>query len=48
VDEETGKISYEAESPDEAAFVIAAREIGFEFYRRTQTSVTQSKDQEES
>jgi phospholipid-translocating ATPase len=39
VDEETGKISYEAESPDEAAFVIAAREIGFEFYKRTQTSV---------
>ena len=26
VDEETGRISYEAESPDEAAFVIAARE----------------------
>ncbi|RID55229.1 hypothetical protein BRARA_G02504 [Brassica rapa] len=28
VDEETEKISYEAESPDEAAFVIAARELG--------------------
>ncbi|KAL8138104.1 hypothetical protein V2J09_004105 [Rumex salicifolius] len=40
VDEETGKISYEAESPDEAAFVIAARELGFEFYKRTQTSVS--------
>lgn len=40
VDEETRKVSYEAESPDEAAFVIAAREIGFEFYKRTQTSVT--------
>ena len=26
VDEETGRISYEAKSPDEAAFVIAARE----------------------
>ena len=26
VDEETGRISYEAESPDEAAFVIVARE----------------------
>ncbi|KAF5201305.1 Phospholipid-transporting atpase [Thalictrum thalictroides] len=39
VDEETGKISYEAESPDEAAFVIAAREFGFEFYNRTQTSI---------
>ncbi|CAA0828825.1 Putative phospholipid-transporting ATPase 9 [Striga hermonthica] len=40
VDETTGKVSYEAESPDEAAFVIAARELGFEFFRRTQTSVS--------
>ncbi|KAK4762785.1 hypothetical protein SAY86_008553 [Trapa natans] len=40
VDEDIGKVSYEAESPDEAAFVIAAREIGFEFYQRTQTSIT--------
>ncbi|KAJ7943239.1 Phospholipid-transporting ATPase [Quillaja saponaria] len=40
VDEDTGKVSYEAESPDEAAFVIAAREIGFEFYKRTQTTVS--------
>ncbi|KAJ7978815.1 Phospholipid-transporting ATPase [Quillaja saponaria] len=40
VDEETGRISYEAESPDEAAFVIAARELGFEFYERTQTSIS--------
>ncbi|XP_010262307.1 PREDICTED: putative phospholipid-transporting ATPase 9 isoform X2 [Nelumbo nucifera] len=40
VDEETGKISYEAESPDEAAFVIAARELGFTFYNRTQTSIS--------
>ncbi|KAF5745315.1 hypothetical protein HS088_TW07G00899 [Tripterygium wilfordii] len=40
VDENTGKVQYEAESPDEAAFVIAAREIGFEFYERTQTSVS--------
>lgn len=40
VDEENGKISYEAESPDEAAFVIAARELGFEFYERTQTSIS--------
>ncbi|GLJ44204.1 hypothetical protein SUGI_0922860 [Cryptomeria japonica] len=38
-DEETGMISYEAESPDEGAFVVAAREFGFEFSRRTQTSV---------
>ncbi|KAG5536104.1 hypothetical protein RHGRI_023779 [Rhododendron griersonianum] len=40
VDEDTGKVLYEAESPDEAAFVIAARELGFEFYERTQTSVS--------
>ncbi|KAK8478052.1 hypothetical protein V6N11_074065 [Hibiscus sabdariffa] len=40
VDEETGKISYEAESPDEAAFVIAARVLGFEFHNRTQTSIS--------
>ncbi|KAK4785214.1 hypothetical protein SAY86_001903 [Trapa natans] len=40
VDEATGKISYEAESPDEASFVIAARELGFEFYKRTQTSIS--------
>ncbi|KAL2943226.1 putative phospholipid-transporting ATPase 8 [Bienertia sinuspersici] len=33
------KPSYEAESPDEAAFVIAARELGFEFFKRTQTSI---------
>ncbi|KAF3656198.1 putative phospholipid-transporting ATPase 11 [Capsicum chinense] len=40
VDEVTGKVSYEAESPDEAAFVIAAREVGFEFFKRTQTTVS--------
>ncbi|CAN0876633.1 Putative phospholipid-transporting ATPase 9 [Linum grandiflorum] len=40
VDEDTEKVSYEAESPDEAAFVIAARELGFEFYKRTQTSIS--------
>jgi len=40
VDEDTGKISYEAESPDEAAFVIAARELGFEFFTRTQTTIS--------
>ncbi|GER50453.1 ATPase E1-E2 type family protein / haloaciddehalogenase-like hydrolase family protein [Striga asiatica] len=39
VDENTGKVSYEAESPDEAAFVIAARELGFEFFKRTQKNV---------
>ncbi|XP_077244046.1 putative phospholipid-transporting ATPase 9 [Tasmannia lanceolata] len=40
VDGKTGNISYEAESPDEASFVVAAREIGFEFYQRTQTSIS--------
>ncbi|XP_057482222.1 probable phospholipid-transporting ATPase 8 [Actinidia eriantha] len=40
VNKETGEISYEAESPDEAAFVIAARELGFEFFERTQTSIS--------
>ncbi|KAK4484288.1 hypothetical protein RD792_011516 [Penstemon davidsonii] len=39
VDVNTGNITYEAESPDEASFVIAARELGFEFFKRTQTSV---------
>nr|GMC59364.1 probable phospholipid-transporting ATPase 8 [Ipomoea batatas] len=34
-----GHISYEAESPDEAAFVVAAREFGLEFVGRTQTSI---------
>ncbi|KAM7268641.1 hypothetical protein ACFE04_010807 [Oxalis oulophora] len=40
IDEETGNVTYEAESPDEAAFVIGARELGFEFYERTQTSIS--------
>ncbi|XP_073302651.1 putative phospholipid-transporting ATPase 9 [Primulina huaijiensis] len=40
VDENTGNVTYEAESPDEAAFVVAARELGFEFCKRTQTSVS--------
>ncbi|KAG8384831.1 hypothetical protein BUALT_Bualt04G0159200 [Buddleja alternifolia] len=40
VNEEASEISYEAESPDEAAFVIAARELGFEFFERTQTSIS--------
>ena len=39
VDEETGLVAYEAESPDEAAFVVAAKELGFEFMKRTQSSV---------
>ncbi|EYU45866.1 hypothetical protein ABFS82_04G095300 [Erythranthe guttata] len=37
--EETGSYTYEAESPDEGAFLIAAREFGFEFCKRTQSSI---------
>ncbi|GFZ04281.1 ATPase E1-E2 type family protein [Actinidia rufa] len=36
---ETGAFTYEAESPDEGAFLVAAREFGFEFCRRTQSSI---------
>ncbi|KAL1189640.1 Phospholipid-transporting ATPase 10 [Cardamine amara subsp. amara] len=39
-DEESGNVSYEAESPDEAAFVVAARELGFEFFNRTQNGIS--------
>ncbi|VVA91188.1 unnamed protein product [Arabis nemorensis] len=39
-DEATGTVSYEAESPDEAAFVVAARELGFEFFNRTQNGIS--------
>ncbi|KAI8556047.1 hypothetical protein RHMOL_Rhmol05G0222300 [Rhododendron molle] len=37
--EETSGFTYEAESPDEGAFLVAAREFGFEFCKRTQSSV---------
>ncbi|XVE67923.1 hypothetical protein DITRI_Ditri09bG0026700 [Diplodiscus trichospermus] len=37
--EAASKIIYETESPDEAAFVIAAREVGFKFCKRTHTSI---------
>ncbi|CAN1837058.1 Probable phospholipid-transporting ATPase 4 [Linum perenne] len=40
LNEETGNCTYEAESPDEAAFLVAAREFGFEFFKRTQSSVS--------
>ncbi|CAI9113448.1 OLC1v1014052C1 [Oldenlandia corymbosa var. corymbosa] len=40
LDEETGIVSYEAESPDEAAFVVASRELGFEFCERSRTSIS--------
>jgi phospholipid-translocating ATPase len=38
-EDELGGVTYEAESPDEASFVIAAREFGFEFYKRAQNSI---------
>ncbi|KAL8139510.1 hypothetical protein V2J09_005531 [Rumex salicifolius] len=40
VNKETDEVLYEVESPDEAAFVIAARQIGFQFFNRTQTSIS--------
>ncbi|KAL1216326.1 putative phospholipid-transporting ATPase 11 [Cardamine amara subsp. amara] len=40
INEATGTVSYEAESPDEASFVVAARELGFEFFSRTQNGVS--------
>nr|DAD18655.1 TPA_asm: hypothetical protein HUJ06_020118 [Nelumbo nucifera] len=39
LNEETGSFNYEAESLDEGAFLVADREFGFEFCKRTQTSV---------
>ncbi|GAB2269219.1 Probable phospholipid-transporting ATPase 4 [Dionaea muscipula] len=39
LNEDTGTFTYEAESPDEGAFLVAAREFGFEFCKRTQSSV---------
>lgn len=38
-DAETGAFTYEAESPDEGAFLAAAGQFGFEFCKRTQSSV---------
>ncbi|KXZ56084.1 hypothetical protein GPECTOR_2g966 [Gonium pectorale] len=37
---EPDKIKYEAESPDEAALVVAAKVFGFFFFKRTNTTVT--------
>ncbi|VFQ69749.1 unnamed protein product [Cuscuta campestris] len=39
LNEVTGSFNYEAESPDEAAFLVAAREFGFEFCKRTQSII---------
>ncbi|KAF2351653.1 P-type ATPase subfamily IV [Trinorchestia longiramus] len=39
-EEEDGKLVYQAQSPDEAALVSAARNFGFVFKSRTPTSIT--------
>eukprot|EP00268_Persea_americana_P043553 TRINITY_DN4382_c0_g1_i1.p1 TRINITY_DN4382_c0_g1~~TRINITY_DN4382_c0_g1_i1.p1 ORF type:complete len:1225 (+),score=236.00 TRINITY_DN4382_c0_g1_i1:478-4152(+) len=39
LNEQSHSFNYEAESPDEGAFLVAAREFGFEFCKRTQSSV---------
>ncbi|CAO2187968.1 unnamed protein product [Urochloa humidicola] len=39
-DKNSAGMPYEAESPDEGALVTAARELGFEFYHRTQTTIS--------
>ncbi|XVE51714.1 hypothetical protein DITRI_Ditri02bG0063300 [Diplodiscus trichospermus] len=36
-DEKINKLRYEAESPEEVAFLIASQEFGFQFCRRTQS-----------
>ncbi|RVW87875.1 putative phospholipid-transporting ATPase 7 [Vitis vinifera] len=36
-EDQTGKLKYEAESPEEVAFLIASQEFGFKFLRRTQS-----------
>ncbi|KAM7500349.1 hypothetical protein LguiA_024763 [Lonicera macranthoides] len=36
-DDQSGKLKYEAESPEEVSFLIAAQEFGFKFCRRTQS-----------
>ena len=38
-DESLEKITYQAASPDESALVIAAKNFGFFFYRRTPTTI---------
>ncbi|KAG6392144.1 hypothetical protein SASPL_146355 [Salvia splendens] len=34
-----GEAGYEAESPEEVAFLVAARQFGFRFYQRTQSAM---------
>ncbi len=39
-EEKTGKLEYQAQSPDEGALVSAARNFGFVFKARTPDSIT--------
>ncbi|KAJ6341552.1 hypothetical protein OIU78_009666 [Salix suchowensis] len=39
-DGQTDKLKYEAESPEEVAFLIASQEFGFQFFQRTQSLMT--------
>lgn len=36
-DDQTDKLKYEAESPEEVSFLVASQEFGFKFFRRTQS-----------
>ncbi|KAM7251337.1 hypothetical protein ACFE04_023220 [Oxalis oulophora] len=38
-DDQTGKMKYEAESPEEVAFLIASQEFGFQFCQRSQSTM---------
>ena len=38
-DESSDKLKYEAESPEEVAFLIASQEFGFQFFQRTQSTM---------
>ncbi|XP_062093631.1 probable phospholipid-transporting ATPase 4 [Humulus lupulus] len=38
-DENSNKLKYEAESPEEVAFLIASQEFGFQFFQRTQSII---------
>ncbi|XP_030479940.1 probable phospholipid-transporting ATPase 4 [Cannabis sativa] len=42
-DENSNRLKYEAESPEEVAFLIASQEFGFQFFQRTQ-SIIQLKE----
>jgi len=47
--QEDGRRTYQASSPDEAALVVAAKRMGFEFWKRTSSSVivkTESGEEE--